>query len=47
MEFTDEQWHGLSRHARDRGLIFLSSPFSSEAVLSEWACRRGRLLRVR
>ena len=32
MEFTEEQWHGLAQHARERGLIFLSSPFSLEAV---------------
>src|SRR5437867_103345 len=32
MEFTEEQWHGLRRHATDRGLLFLSSPFSIEAV---------------
>lgn len=32
MEFTEEQWHGLARHAHDRGLLFLSSPFSLEAV---------------
>ena len=32
MEFTPEQWHGLARHASDRGLIFLSSPFSLAAV---------------
>lgn len=32
MEFTVEQWQGLAAHARDRGLIFLSSPFSIEAV---------------
>lgn len=32
MEFTEEQWHGLKRHAVDRGLLFLSSPFSVEAV---------------
>lgn len=32
MEFTEEQWHGLKRHADDRGLKFLSSPFSVEAV---------------
>lgn len=32
MEFTEEQWHGLKRHADDRGLMFLSSPFSPEAV---------------
>lgn len=32
MEFTEEQWHGLKRHAAERGLLFLSSPFSMEAV---------------
>ena len=32
MEFTREQWHGLADHARERGLLFLSSPFSLEAV---------------
>ncbi len=32
MEFTEEQWFGLKQHADDRGLLFLSSPFSVEAV---------------
>jgi N-acetylneuraminate synthase len=32
MEFTEEQWHGLKKHADERGLQFLSSPFSIEAV---------------
>lgn len=32
MEFTAEQWAGLAQHARDRGLVFLSTPFSFEAV---------------
>lgn len=32
MEFTEAQWVGLKQHATDRGLLFLSSPFSSEAV---------------
>ena len=32
MEFTPDQWMGLRRHADDRGLQFLSSPFSIEAV---------------
>jgi N,N'-diacetyllegionaminate synthase len=32
MEFTQEAWHGLRTHADDRGLAFLSSPFSVEAV---------------
>ena len=32
MEFSEEQWHGLKKHACERGLKFLSSPFSMEAV---------------
>ena len=32
MEFTEAQWQGLADHARDAGLVFLSSPFSVEAV---------------
>ena len=32
MEFTEEQWRGLRDHASERGLVFLSSPFSIEAV---------------
>lgn len=32
MEFTSEQWAGLAKHAEDRGLLFLSSAFSLEAV---------------
>ena len=32
MEFTQEQWNGLKCHADERGLIFLSSPFSLEAL---------------
>jgi N-acetylneuraminate synthase len=32
MEFTEEQWAGLRAHAVERGLAFLSSPFSLEAV---------------
>jgi N,N'-diacetyllegionaminate synthase len=32
MEFTAEQWHSLKKHADERGLLFLSSPFSVEAV---------------
>ncbi len=30
--FDEAGWHGLAAHARERGLIFLSSPFSLEAV---------------
>jgi N,N'-diacetyllegionaminate synthase len=32
MEFTRSEWEELARHARDTGLLFLSSPFSLEAV---------------
>lgn len=32
MEFSPEQWQGLKDHAVESGLLFLSSPFSMEAV---------------
>ena len=32
MEFTEAQWRGLAERAAERGLLFLSSPFSIEAV---------------
>jgi N,N'-diacetyllegionaminate synthase len=32
MEFTEPQWMGLKRHAEQRGLEFISSPFSVEAA---------------
>ncbi len=32
MEFTEAQWQGLKDHADEKGLLFLSSPFSVEAV---------------
>lgn len=32
MEFPLEAWRGLAEHAAARGLVFLSSPFSFEAV---------------
>lgn len=32
MEFAEHQWVELKRHAAERGLLFLSSPFSMEAV---------------
>jgi N,N'-diacetyllegionaminate synthase len=32
IQFTAEQWNGLKTHAEDVGLMFLSSPFSPEAV---------------
>jgi len=37
MEFDLEQWLGLKKHAKDVGLEFLSSPFSTKAV--EWLIR--------
>jgi len=32
MEFSKEQWANLKKHADERGLLFLSSPFSMQAV---------------
>ena len=32
MEFTEEQWAGLYKHASELGLDFISTPFSSKAV---------------
>jgi N,N'-diacetyllegionaminate synthase len=32
MEFSIDQWEGLAKHAKDRGLIFLSTPFSLMAI---------------
>lgn len=32
MEFTPLQWAGLKAHAEERGLLFMSSPFSMEAA---------------
>jgi len=32
MELSADAWAGLARHAQERGLAFLSSPFSLEAV---------------
>lgn len=32
MEFSEAQWVGLKEHAEDKGLQFLSSPFSFEAM---------------
>lgn len=50
MEFTEEQWRGLKEHAEERGLVFLSSPFSFEAVdllerlkVSAWKVGAGEL----
>ena len=32
MQFTPEQWKGIADHCADKGLLFLSSPFSFEAA---------------
>jgi N-acetylneuraminate synthase len=32
MEFTEAQWVGLAEHAKEKGVLFLSSPFSMQAV---------------
>ena len=32
MQFTEEQWRGLATHCQERGVLFISSPFSIEAV---------------
>lgn len=50
MSFLPEQWYGLVNHARERGLIFLSSPFSLPAVellekldVSAWKVASGEI----
>jgi len=50
MEFTEDQWTGLKRHAEDRGLKFISSPFSIAAVdllsrvgVSAWKVASGEV----
>ena len=54
MEFTEKQWHGLKKHADERGLKFLSSPFSVEAVelltrvgVAAWKVASGEVKRHR
>jgi len=32
LEFSEAEWQELADHARDKGLVFLSSPFSLDAV---------------
>jgi N,N'-diacetyllegionaminate synthase len=32
MEFTEDQWRGLATHAAEKGVLFISSPFSVAAV---------------
>jgi N-acetylneuraminate synthase len=50
MEWTGEQWLGLKRHTEEKGLLFLSSPFSHEAAallegigIAAWKVASGEL----
>jgi N-acetylneuraminate synthase len=50
MEFSEDQWRGLMEHTAERGLMFLSSPFSVEALdmlrrlgVSAWKVASGEL----
>lgn len=50
MEFTEDQWRGLRKHAGERRLAFLSSPFSDEAFdllsrtgVSAWKAASGEV----
>ncbi len=51
MEFTEDQWLGLKEHAQNRGLMFVSSPFSVEAAnllirigVDAWKIASGEVL---
>lgn len=53
MEFSDVQWGGLRDHAHDKGLLFLSSPFSMEAFellkriqVAGWKVASGEITNV-
>jgi N-acetylneuraminate synthase len=53
MEFSELQWRGLADHARERGLIFLSTPFSFAAFellerldLPAWKVGSGEVTNV-
>jgi len=50
MEFSEEQWAGLKKHCEDLDIIFLSSPFSVNAVkmlerinISAWKIGSGEI----
>jgi N-acetylneuraminate synthase len=50
MEFTEQQWLGLKCHAEEKGLEFLSSPFSVDAArmlsrigVSSWKVASGEI----
>lgn len=51
MEFTPDQWAGLANHAREAGIIFLSSAFSFQAIellerleMPAWKVASGEVL---
>lgn len=50
MEFTGDQWEGLAAHAESLSLIFIVSPFSTEAVdltsrfVNAWKVASGELV---
>lgn len=51
MEFTEDQWARLAEHAREKGLEFISSPFSNRAIdilekigVNVWKIGSGELL---
>lgn len=53
MEFTRDQWLGLKKHSDDRGVLFLSTPFSEKAadLLSEigmkvWKIASGEISNI-
>lgn len=50
MEFTKDQWSGLKQHADEKGILFLSTPFSEKAVnwlseigMSVWKMASGEI----
>lgn len=54
MEFTPEQWQSLKTHADEKGLMFLSSPFSIAAIelleqigVPAWKVGSGEVLSAR
>ena len=53
MQFTEPQWQGLKKHAEEKGIQFLSSPFSVEAVelltrvgVSAWKVASGEVSNI-
>jgi N-acetylneuraminate synthase len=53
MEFTEEQWHELKKHADEKNIEFLSSPFSAAAVelltragVRKWKIASGEVTNV-